>query len=299
MDRMRKIMMLTFGRIGWRRHELLAIFRRPEQPPNSAQLETNLRLQDGQILTARDWLDSWDKNKLLTFAKSQASRSLRSSPRPQAVLKRLDPRKAVPLLNIWGNPFATKPARLKEKKWWRQVENRILPPLPRSEWDLLRQLATGKADSRWDVPPRRKPVAVTAIADTSTTRCSSTETWEWEKYLTGPIRVIERPNARRFRLPLRSCAMQNAAPLDGPAIGFHNYTPRFWRRLYNDMWQLSSVIEDPPGGPADNMDIARISWGGSDLQPIKLSTANLDFFNDMDSKGNQLAQPEGKSRKAN
>ncbi|CAK7271119.1 hypothetical protein SEPCBS119000_004436 [Sporothrix epigloea] len=299
MDRMRKVMMLTFGRTGWRRHELLAIFRRPEQPLNSTQLEASFELQDGQTLPARGWLESWDKDKLLLFAKSQAGRSLRSSPRPQAVLKRLDPKKAVPSCNIWGKPLAAKPARTKELKWWKQVENRILPPLPRSEWDLLKQLATGTADSRWDVPPRRAPVATTQLASTSTSTLSggSSETWAWEKYLTGPMRVIERPNSRRFKLPLQSRTPQHAIPLDGPAIGYHNYTPRFWRRLYNDMWQLSSVIETKTSS-GDKWDIASISWGGTGLKPLPPSTASLEFFKGLDSNGNQLVRPEGEARRA-
>ncbi|CAK7212111.1 hypothetical protein SCUCBS95973_001331 [Sporothrix curviconia] len=298
MDRMRRVMMLTFGRIGWRRHELLATFRQPGQPHNSAQLEVDLRPQDGQAPVARDWLDSWDKHKLLVFARSQAGRSLRSSPRPQAVLKRLDPQKAVPPVSIWGKPFAAKVARSKEKKWWRQVENRILPPLPRSEWDLLTQLATGQAGPRWDVPPRRAPAAVTPLAGAPAAKSSGIETWEWEKYLTGPIRVIERPQSRRFRLPPRPGTLQQTQPearFDGPAIGFHKYTPRFWRRLYEDIWQLSSVMEKKTGRPANAW---HVTWGGAPLRPVPPSASNLEFFEGVDSKGALLKRPGEGSHKA-
>lgn len=286
-DRMRRVLMLTFGRIGWRRHELLAELHRAEQPDNSAQLEAQLK--ETPAGTTRDWLDSWDKEALLTLAKSQAGRNLRSSPRPHPVLKKLDPRKAVPPINVWGKPFSEKPARAKEKKWWKQVENRILPPLPRSEWDLLKQLATGQAGPQWAVPPRRASAAAARLAAPSASEATGIEAWEWEKYATAPIRVVERPNARRFRLPSQPGAPPPpGSPFDGPAIGFHNYTPRTWRRLYGEVWRLSSVVEKTPGRPASSW---TITWGGTHWRPLAPSAADLEFFEGVDRNGALLAQP--------
>lgn len=282
MDRMRRVMLLTFGRIGWRRHELFADLCRPEQPDNSAQLEDHLR--ETHAASPKDWLESWDTEKILTFAKSQAGRNLRNSPRPSLSLKKLDPSKAVPPMNIWGKPFADKPARLKEKKWWKQCANRILPPLPRGEWELLKQLATGEAGSQWAIPARRLLAApvMPSLPGASPAADSGIETWDWEKYLAGPVRAVERPNSRRFRLASRPFPVPTNSPFDGPAIGFHNYTPRFWRRLYGEMWQLSAVMEKRASGQANGWDI---TWGGTPLQPLPPTAASFEFFEGVDSKG--------------
>ncbi|KJR84907.1 uncharacterized protein SPSK_09470 [Sporothrix schenckii 1099-18] len=282
MDRMRKVMMLSFGRIGWRRHELLADLCRLKQPDNSGQLEDQLR--EAHATAPRDWLGTWDKGKILAFARSQAGRNLRNSPRPNFSSKRLEPRTAVPAMNIWGKPFAEKPARLKEKKWWKQCANRILPPLPRGEWELLKQLATGEAGSHWAVPSRRSSAAsaVTSLQDTLPAADGGIETWDWEKYLAGPVRAVERSNSRRFRLASRPFPAPLSSPFDGPAIGYHNYTPRFWRRLYGEIWQLTAVMESKAGGQASGWDI---TWGGTSLQPLSPTAASLEFFEGVDSKG--------------
>ncbi|KAL1888893.1 hypothetical protein Sste5346_009277 [Sporothrix stenoceras] len=302
MGRMRRVLLLTFGRIGWRRHDLLEDLCRQTQPANSAQLEDQIR--ETQAASPRDWLESWNKEKILAFAKSQSSRTLHNSPRPEMTWRKLDPKSAIPPMNIWGKPFADKPARSKEMKWWKMCLNRILPPLPRGEWELLEQLATGVAGSQWNVPARR-PLATTATPSAPSTSSlqdasgvepaadGDIEAWDWEKYLSGPVRAVERPNSRRFRLASNPFPTPASSPYDGPAIGFHNYTPRFWRRLYREIWQLTAVMEEKAGGRAKGW---QITWGGTPLRPLQPTAASLEFFEGVDSKG-AVPRPPGEQPK--
>lgn len=105
----------------------------------------------------------------------------------------------------------------------------------------------------------------------------------------GPIRAVERPNSRLFRLSSGYDSALPGSPYDGQAIGFHNYTPRFWRRLYGEVWQLTSVMERKSGGPLNGWDT---TWGGTPLRPISPSTSSFEFFEGVDSKGALLGLPD-------
>ncbi|EFX02373.1 hypothetical protein CMQ_2422 [Grosmannia clavigera kw1407] len=276
--RMRRIMMMAFGRIGWRRQELMSGLRLLDQPNSSAELEQRL----ADVRPETDWLDKWNTEKLLAFAKSQSQHTVHNSPRPQVNPKRLNPAEAVPPVNAWGRPFVPKVARTKLKKWWKSLAHRILPPLPRGDWELLRKLATGQAGAEWMAPSRR------TVVKTSTEPENDTFSgWDWEKYATRPIRVVERPRSRRFRVSF-GVAQDAPGPYDGPAIGIHRYTPRLWRRLYAEIWQMSATMEPRAGGGWT------ITWGGVAPKLLQPTAADLAFFEGVDSKGN-VPKPEGKA----
>lgn len=274
--------MLAFGRIGWRRHTLFAELRQLEQPDSSAQLEEHLR----EARPATDWLDRWNTDKILSFAKSQSKQSIWGSPRPKILSKKLDPAKAVPPMSVWGKPLTEKAARAKQRKWWIQCANRILPPLPRGEWDLLGQLATGQAGARWATPARRAPavpVTTSAIgADAADGAEGGASAWEWQKFVTTPIRVAERPNSRRLRHSSGTRLAPANAPYNGEAIGIHTYTQRTWRRLYGEVWQMSSFLERKTDVKGKGWNV---TWGGTPPPPLSPSTANLELFEGVDSKG--------------
>lgn len=280
--RMRRIVMMAFGRIGWRRQELMGELRLPEQPSSSAQLAERLA-EAGPV---SDWLDRWNTEKLLAFAKSQSQHKLHNSPRPQVNPKRLDPAEAVPPVNSWGRPFVPKVARSKLKKWWKSLAHRVLPPLPRGEWELLRKLATGQVGAEWTAPPARAVARAGPgpVADVLSG-------WDWERYATRPIRAVDRPRSRRFRVSFAADRDVPVSLYDGPAIGIHRYTPRLWRRLYAEIWQMSATMEprtDKAGGGWT------ITWGGMPTQLLQPTAASLEFFEGVDSKGN-VPRPPGET----
>ncbi|OAA65165.1 hypothetical protein SPI_01952 [Niveomyces insectorum RCEF 264] len=286
MTRMRKIVQLAFGRIGWRYHELMRRLRQPDQPDSAAQLEADLR----RVRAADDWLDRWDTEKLLAFARSQSQYKLRDSPRPQASAKRLDPAEAVPATNAWGRPFAEKPARTKLRKWWKSLARRSLPPVPQGEWELLKQLATGQAGTAGHVPARRAMVQATQATHASLASTPAPEDeWEWEKYATRPIRSVERSRARRFCIARGLGPPPPDSPYEGPAIGIHRYTARFWRRLYADVWRMTATMERKPGQAQRAWDI---TWGGVPLRPASPLAGKYESFEGVDSTGMPLNQPE-------
>ena len=284
-DRMYHVMLLTFGRSGWRRRALFTELRQVEQPATSDALEQALQ----HSTSHGDWLEQWDTKKIILFLKSQASHSPRNSPWPKVTSTKLDPASVIPETNIWGKPFHEKVARTKEMAWWKKCAYRTLPPLPRSEWELLKQLALGKAGPEWDVPSRRTPIAP---GTTAAKEKSSADAWDWEKYAIMPIRDIERHKSRRLRIYFETTSEHADSSLGGPAIGVHKYTPRFWRRLYALVWQMTPMMEKTLDGSKGGWNI---TWGGAPLELAPTTSAHSELFEGVDASTGFLL--EGSNRK--
>ena len=261
--RMRRVLLLATGRLGPRRRHLMENLRRHDAPADTAALEAEIRGAEAASTQNRpaDWLDKWNHEKLLVFAKSQQQAGLKNLPRPN-VKSQLKPEMAVPEINSWGRPFAAKVARGKERRWWIAFANRLVPPVAKGEWDLLRALATGKAGKEWDVPPRRTPV----LSD-------QRQEWQWERYASESVQSIERPYARSRR------ALNGHA--DRSTIGVHTFTSRLWRRLYAEIWRFTATIEEKDGKPGE----WNITWGSTPTQPTATSSLHNEFFEGVDHAG--------------
>lgn len=286
-DRMYRVLLFTFGRAGWRRRALFTEMRKIEQPASSDALKQALEDEPAR----GDWLDQWDTKKLMVFIKSQAAHNPRDTPWPKitSAKARLDPATAVPDVNAWGVPFHEKVQRTKTMTWWKRCAYRILPPLPRSEWELLKQLALGKAGPEWDMPARRTAASATFATP------APVDDWDWEKYAVKPIRDIERPNSRRLRIysGITSNPGENEETIrGGPAIGIHKYTLRFWRRLYGMVWQMTPMMEKTADGSQGGW---KITWGGSPTILPTATSAHDAFFEGVDSSDGRLL--EGSTRK--
>ncbi len=139
-----KILAMTYGRIGTRRHVLMGPLLTADTPTDQAAVE---RLSD----PASKGLPH-PSNQLQALIKIQArrnltffSRSSRPTERPQ-----------IPEENAWGRPMPVKRVRNMKKRWYAETIDRILPPLPEKEWIRLRGLASG--EMQWEGPvPRRAP----------------------------------------------------------------------------------------------------------------------------------------------
>lgn len=250
---MHRILLLVFGRTGKRRSELIHDLVRKEPPADSVELERALtsereartyKARDGtRKERAPDWLDKWDTQYIQAFAASQGRKSPAASPRPQIKPKQTDPAKRLPEEDIWGRPLAASLARSKLRKEYKALVNRVLPPVAKSEWDMLRALATGEANKGlWEMPSRR-PRAVLFYDDHGDDEVK--ENWDWQAYATEPIRSIERGRSRSQRA-------RTGEEVDGPfeqgnALGVHRYTPRLWRRLFAKIWETTPTVEKRPG----------------------------------------------------
>ncbi|ROV93183.1 hypothetical protein VMCG_08703 [Cytospora schulzeri] len=280
LSNMQRILLLVFGRTGKRRSELIHDLVRREPPSDSDELERALtREREARTYKARDgtykerapdWLDKWDMDNIQTFASSQGRTNQVASPRPQIKSKQIDPAKRLPEADIWGRPLAASLARSKLRKEYKALVNRVLPPVVKSEWDTLRALAMGEADSGlWKMPPRR-PQARLPGDDSGDGE--KTKEWDWQAYATEPVRSIERGRSRSQRA-------RTGEEVDGPyeqgnPRGLHRYTPRLWRRLFARIWETTPVIEERPGknGKAD------IVWGQTSKDAPVATAAHAVFF---------------------
>lgn len=280
-DNLYRILLLVFGRTGSRRRLLIHALLRQDPPVDSAQLEAAIaRDTDARTYTAKDgslaqrppdWLDKWDIRKLRALAASQAKRGPAHSPRPDIKPSQTDPAARLPRVNIWERPLPAKLARSKLRKEYVRLINRILPPLPTSDWQTLRALALGHADSSalCQMPPRRPPAA--PLHGDHGDHGASTH-WRWRAYATEPVRSVDRASSRSQR-------GRTGLPAPGPhgqsaPIGLRRYTPRLLRRLYAKVWEMTPAMEAKPGveGKWD------IAWGKVTKDVPVAAAAHTTFF---------------------
>lgn len=138
-----KILAMTYGRVGKRRHELLKDLKIPDVPPDQVAIE-KLSEPGNQAVPH-------PSEQLLALIKSQAKRRLTHFSRSNTPRPKLE----IPEENSWGRPMPIKRVRNFKRRWYAESLDRIMPPLPEPEWDRLRLRASGQ--SRWEGPiPRRK-----------------------------------------------------------------------------------------------------------------------------------------------
>ncbi|KAH8780331.1 hypothetical protein F5883DRAFT_197073 [Diaporthe sp. PMI_573] len=280
-DNLYRIMLLVFGRTGGRRRLLIHALLRQDPPVDSAQLEAAIaRDTQARTYTAKDgapaqrppdWLDKWDTRKLRALAAAQAKHGPAHSPRPDIKASQTNPAARLPSTNIWDRPLPAALARSKLRKEYVRLVNRVLPPLPASDWQTLRALALGHADSSalCQMPPRRPPA--TPLPGGHGGHGASTQ-WCWHAYATEPVRAVERASSRSHR-------GRTGRPVPGPhgqdaAIGLHKYTPRLLRRLFAKVWEMTPTMEARPGAEG-RWDIV---WGRVPKDVPVAAAAHASFF---------------------
>jgi hypothetical protein len=272
---MRRVLFLAFGRIGRRRRELLDRLVRKEPPTDSAALQEMIRAEAPN--EPDDWLAKWDVKKLQAFLVAQAQSGMRSSPRPILKATQTDPAKQVPTENAFGLPLHPKPARTKLKKAWKRIIDRVLPPVTEGEWTLLRDLASGKVTGpEWEIPARR-PVAG---PKNETAGRLKQQPWDWIPYVVKPIRYVERTNARPRKLMAETAADANGSLPGSQPAKLHNYTARFWRRLYAQVWQLTATMKKKPSGEGWD-----VKWGSTRLSLSAPAAVHGEFFQGVSKDG--------------
>ncbi|KAI4127347.1 MAG: hypothetical protein LQ347_004639 [Umbilicaria vellea] len=147
-----RVLLLTYGRIGKKRHELMQFLREPNVPTDSIAL--------AKLSLAEPDKKPGLTEKMTVLIKSQnAHGRFVSADRPKT--KKLKPE--IPEFNSWGRPLPQKRVRNIERNWYADVLDSIVAPLPESEWDRLRDLAVGQ--QRWEGPLPRRTIATSALED--------------------------------------------------------------------------------------------------------------------------------------
>ena len=137
-----KVLAMTYGRIGKRRHILLKSLKIPDIPMDQASIE--------KLSKPRSQGLPQPSRQLSAMVKAQAKRKLAFFSRTNT--PSLKPQ--IPLENAWGRPMPVKRVRSMTRKWYAKTLDRIMPPLPEDEWHRLRRLASG--ETQWEGPVRRR-----------------------------------------------------------------------------------------------------------------------------------------------
>lgn len=166
------ILLHTYGRAGARRRQLIAALLQDETnevtvaessptdqahvPSLAEYLHTTDRFtqfvtmseQRGQILK---FTLSSDYPKLKALAESQTQVSFKNSSR--AKLRRAG--LTVPTTNLFLRPMPRRRTKNIVKRWFADLLDKLMPPLPQTEWTRLTELVSGQI--KWEGLPKRRP----------------------------------------------------------------------------------------------------------------------------------------------
>ncbi|KAK4224549.1 hypothetical protein QBC38DRAFT_485184 [Podospora fimiseda] len=267
-SRMTRILLFAFGRIGPRRRELLdAVIKRPP-PQNTEELEAKIKetMDVSPDSPPPDWLDNWDTDVLQALTHLQMTASPPNTPRPAFTSTMTTLSKAFPETNSWGEPWNPRTKRTKTKKYWKNLATRILPPVPKEEWETLEMVSKGIfAEAGWKVPARRTPIGDLYEPE-----------WKWPLYATQSAARVDRPASRRFKL-LTGEKDYNTPTGEPNALNCHRYTARAWRRLMMNIWRMTPIME-PLEQPMGEIKFD-LKWGDSMFKPpVAVTAGEMEFF---------------------
>ena len=137
-----KILEMTYGRVGKRRHQLLYTLKIPDAPVDQAAIERLSEPGNQDV--------PHPSERLMAMVKSQAKRRSSYLSRRNYAEVKLE----IPEKNSWGRPMPIKRVRNFKRRWYAETLDRIMPPLPEAEWENLRMRASGQ--SPWEGPIARR-----------------------------------------------------------------------------------------------------------------------------------------------
>src|SRR2546423_4505710 len=136
-----KVLMMTYGRTGKRRRELMQKLMAPEPPQTHEEVAA--------FSFPKQYVDGWKPPaKVQALMRSQARQQVwldRSSAKVKTKAK-------IPAENSWGKPTPQCRVINMTHAWYVKHVEQVFPPLPDHEWEELRSFAVGAVD--WDETPR-------------------------------------------------------------------------------------------------------------------------------------------------
>jgi hypothetical protein len=229
------------------------------------------------------WLEQWNEPKLLALATSQKGQDAISWPnvmrsRPDIQHART---KSWRKENTWGLPSTRRYRKKQQRRHWRGVMAQLAPPLPQTEWDLLRDLALGRASKAMsDMPPRRP--AAQPLAEDKEQKGSAT--YQWEEFARRSIKRIELPSSRKFKA---LTGRQDGDPRgQRHALGVRAWKPRLLKRaIYGQLWETTPIMTERGPGRW------KTTWGGE--HTVSAATAiDSRYFEGVDAEGNIIKPSE-------
>ncbi|KAJ5360125.1 hypothetical protein N7517_009316 [Penicillium concentricum] len=140
-----KVLLLSYGRTGRRRHELLSKMLTPEIPNDSLALKELLS-------RPADFSDDWEPPAIVkSLAASQMQNTVVAAVRIRPLIKQLEP--PVPKEDSWGRELGQSRKRNIRRKWYNATLSSLLPPLPEKDLQVLQGLISGTIP--WELVKRR------------------------------------------------------------------------------------------------------------------------------------------------
>ncbi|KAK7424822.1 hypothetical protein QQZ08_008451 [Neonectria magnoliae] len=305
-ESMQKFMRMGFARSGIRRRRLMQSFvlQNGGGPNDSEALEALLGANDSKAKAKSQAADTiknqseapsvaslsknafhlnWDQPKLIALLESQKKMG-KEFPLIQltSAVKNLKETQYVPETNIWGKPPCESLVITKKAHWWRRAAAKMLVPLKKDEWELLGRLSAGaqEVDEEWMVPERRKPAKLLRKEP------PPASDWDWESHADHCVKHAEREKTVKR---VRRTGQKDTGPYQGQMVQ-REITPRWYRRAYTRLWQVTPVMEQDPRSLKHSF-----TWGNpnSGLRPARASQLNV--FEGVDDKGVKLPDPPSNS----
>ncbi|KAL7902679.1 hypothetical protein HDV63DRAFT_25802 [Trichoderma sp. SZMC 28014] len=283
-----------FGRTGSRRRELMAKFVIPQGPRDTGALEEALDSADRENKTAKgsglptqvseesearikkQFFDKWDQKKLLRLLSSQRQQQRDTKGMASwrgAIVKTIDPDQFIPKETIWGKPPGENLRQTKRAHWWRRSAEKMMPPLGRGEWDMLKQLSNrGQERGEWKVPERRTP----AIPLITSAEAGEQASWSWQDYATKPAAIVEKPKSLKQQ---RRTGQKDSSPY-GVKDRDRKLSARWFQRAYTRAWQLTPTMSQDP-----NTLNYSFTWGNVQSKLPLAAKHQLEIFQGVDPKG--------------
>lgn len=283
-----------FGRSGSRRRELMAQFVIPQGPNDSIALEQALGSTGrgnesakgsppsmhasaaGAAKVKKAFFEKWDQAKLLRILQSQRQQqrdTKGTASWPGTAVKTLDPDQFIPKETIWGKPPGEGLKQTKRAHWWRRNADKIMPPLGRGEWEMLKQLSSGGQErGGWRIPERRTLAQPLAATEETTTQTR----WNWKDYATKPAAVVEKPKSLKQQ---RRTGQKDSGPY-GVKDRDRNLSTRWFQRAYSRAWQLTPTIAQDP-----NTLQYSFTWGSIQSRLPPAAKHQLEIFEGVDQHG--------------
>lgn len=252
-----KILHLTYGRTGKRRHELLQPLLVPDNAKDAGQSASTKGVEQQ---TRDDAATSWptrvdtEHPDMVKPPLPQLTDKLKallvSQVRTQPPATRAHPRALAPQIpekNAWERPMPWKRVKNMTLKWYANVLDRTLPPLETAMWDDLKQRALGQISYK---PPKRRRARPTS---------SNIEDKSGQEALEKQLGLY---NAKSIENVLKGA--------DETAKG-RNLTTRFMQRRWAAVFAQCSKMEwDNKNGRWN------VTWGSEVLQEeLRKATAPL------------------------
>jgi Complex 1 protein (LYR family) len=147
---LQNVLLMTYGRKGKRRRDLMDKLMQQETPKDHKAVEA----LSGKDKYTRDWQPP---AMVMALLRSQA-KNKDGLDRIMVGSTKLKPKPDIPEKNIWGRDMPEKREKNMMRKWYAKQMDRVLPPLPDPEFERLRALADGEAATDEGPRPRRKRV---------------------------------------------------------------------------------------------------------------------------------------------